>query len=264
MKMHRKSLMNSVAMRHLGIQYIGEEEPAPAGGANNEGGNTGGNTGGGNTTTGTQNNNGQGFDPAKFWDQPAPAAGNGSPPGGSAESGTSGGSGGQQGGNPAEDFTRRLSEVNYGQTFTDSMLKDLGEGKLDSVNQHFGKQLQQATQQSVMFAAELVKKSNDAMMARVQEMLDGKLGSRDNSDALGKEFPSYSQPGMKPVIDGIFNQAMSLTKNDRTKAIEHTRSMLRYMGSTGGSDLGLNNPPDDPHGNVAASKSLVDELLGRS
>lgn len=267
MNMRRFSLMNSTAMRHAGIARIGEEGQQETGGAggNNQSGGTEGNQGGQEKGSGTQNNGGQTFDPNSFWSQPAPAGASGSPTGGSAESANAGGGGGQQGGNSAEEFTKRLSEVNYGQTFNDSLLKDLSEGKLDTVNQHFGKQLQQTTQQSVMFAAELVKKSQEHILSQVQAMMDGKLGSRDNSEALGKEFPSYASPGMKPIIDGIFTQAMSLTKNDRSKAIEHTRSMLRFMGSHGGADLGLNTAPDDPHGNnMTGSKSLVEELLGRS
>jgi hypothetical protein len=125
--------------------------------------------------------------------------------------------------------------------------------------------MQQSTQQAVIFSAELIKKSQEHILNQVQALMDGRLGSRDNSEALGKEFPSYNDRGMKPIIDGIFGQAMRLTEGDRTKAIEHTKSMLRYMGNQGRTDMGINLPPDDPHGaNMNGVKSLVEELLSRN
>lgn len=264
MNMRRKGLMNSTAMRHQGFMSIGEEDGTggtdSGGGSNNQGG---GNQGTGGNTAGTQDNAGQAFDPAKFWEEPAPPKTE-SPSGGSAGSGGGGGQQQQQVVDPAKDFSDRLAGVKFSPAFNDATIKELGEGKVDGINTVIGQQLQQSLQQSVMYSAELIKRSQEHILGKIQEMMDGKLGSRDNTSALSDAFPTYKDPGMKPVIDGIFGQAMKVAGNDRGKALEFTKSMMRYMGSQGGADLGITTPPEDPHGVTQGSKSLLDDLLGRS
>lgn len=136
---------------------------------------------------------------------------------------------------------------------------------MTGINKAISAQLVQATQQSVAMSAQIMKLVSEKIMGDVDARINGAFGNRDNVDSLAKSFPSYNDPGMKPVIDGVFNQAMSLSKGDREAAIKSTREMLRYMGKSGAQDLGISEAPSGSGDSFSSSRAsaLVDELLGR-
>lgn len=250
-----------LANRFGGVMSI-EGEGEGAGTGDNTGGNTGGTTNAG----GTQDNAGETIDPAAFWAEPKPAAAGspGSP--GSADSGAAGG--GQTGDNTSQEFTNRIGKLNFGDTFTPEIAKQVAEGDMTGVNKQIAGQMRQATQEGLVLSAQLMQLHGDHLMTKVAQLIDSRLGTRDNTASLQESFPTYTDAGMKPVIDGMFNQAMKHAGGDRTKAIAMTRDMLKYVGKTGAGDLGITTPPGGPGDDFGASstnsKSLVDELLGRS
>lgn len=233
----------------VGTSSAGTGEQAGAG--NNGGGN--GDTGAANNG-GNQNNSSSSFDPSKFWADP---------------NGGNNSGGGNQGGVNHEEagkaFAAKLAGINYGDAFNGDIMKQMAEGDIKGANDSFRGLLQNATQQSVMLTAELMQKNNDAMLDRVSKLLDDRLGGRDNDAALAENFPMAKDPALKPMVKGIFDQAMKLSKGDRAQAIESTKQMLKYMGTAGAADLGINNPPSSGSDNYtsAAATSLIDELLGR-
>jgi hypothetical protein len=103
-------------------------------------------------------------------------------------------------------------------------------------------------------------------MAMVQEAIQNALGNRDNNQSLIESFPSMRDPAMAPIINGVFQQSLKHSGGDRNKAIAMTRDMLKYMGKTATSDLGIEVPPNSREDSFMtdSSRSLVDELLGRS
>jgi hypothetical protein len=118
-------------------------------------------------------------------------------------------------------------------------------------------------QQSMLLTAKLV----GAVVTRLQKDFDsrinGALGNRDNSEFLKGQFPLAKDPVFAPMVERVWNQALSNAKGDKQKAIQQTRGMLEAFGTQ--TAPGLRDAPADPTAgiNSPASKSLVDELLNR-
>lgn len=228
--------------------------------------NSGGNSGGQNNPAATQDNAGTGFDPATFWNEPKPA-GSGSPSGGSADSNSAGGSQGQQteAQRYGQEFQQRLSGLDFGSAFTPEIASQVAEGKFEGINKAIGDQLKSATQNSVIMAAQLMQKNNESLLSQVRNLIQESLGNRDNNATLAESFPILAKdPALRPMVEGVFNQALKLANGDRIKAVASTQEMLKYMGKTGAGDLGISTPPPNP-GDMSTdnSRSLVEELLGR-
>lgn len=228
------------------------------GGENNQGSNSGGGAG----SDGTQNNGGKAFDASSFWNQPSPEA---SPPPNSGSAGGSESGGGQQQQNEGNAFAERLNNLKFGtEVFTPDAIKAMNDGgdpaAFNTNMQTFGRQ---AVRESVVMAAQLMQRNNSMMEARIEELLDARLGQRDSEGALGQSFPSYKEPGMKPVIDGIFAQAMKLSKGNRTEAIAATKEMLRFTHGAAAKDLGLTTPPGGAGDGLGTQTNWEEELLGR-
>lgn len=230
-----------------------------AGGTGDSGaaGNNGtGNTGAGGTGEQNQNNGGTGFDPATFWNAPK------SEPADPNTVKTP-----SEGEKVGTEFATRLQALTFGDNvFKDEVVKALGEGNYDAANTAIQTQMRNGVQQSVLMSAQLIQKAMDAMRSEFAGMIDGNLGKRDDNAALIEAFPSAKDPALLPSIKGIFDQSMKLAGGDRAKAITSTREMLKYMGKTAGSDLGITTPPgqEGDISNQNAAKALVEELLGRS
>lgn len=268
--MRRMQTLNARNMRRLGQHgqpMKGEQGHTESGGGQSGGSgnpppnNQGGNSGAGGGSGGNQNNSGNGFNAETFWEQPSPAP-SPSPNSGSAGSGESGGGQPQNEGNA---FAERLTNLKFGDSvFTPDAIKAMNEGGDPALfNQNMSKFGQQAVRESVVMAAQLMQRNNQMMESRMVELLDERFGRRDAESDLGKSFPSYEKPGMKPMIDGIFAQAMKLSGGNRAKAIEATKEMLRYTHSAAGEDLGLTTPPGGQGDGLGTQTNWEEELLGR-
>lgn len=238
---------------------------AAGGGGNPTPNNQQGNSGGEGGSGGNQNNSGGGFDPATFWQEPSPEGGQ-PPASGSAGGNQSGG--GQQQQQPQNEgnaFAERLTNLKFGtDVFTPDAIKAMNEGgDPKAFNENMTQFGRQAVRESVVMAAQLMQRNNQMIEARVQELLDQRFGQRDSEGALGTEFPSYNKPGMKPMIDGIFAQAMKLSKGDRTAAISATKEMLKHTTQSFSTDLGLGNPPGGAGDGLGTQTNWEEELLGR-
>lgn len=241
----------------------GGQQPPPQGnsGGNNGGGNSGAEGGSG----GNQNNSGSGFNPETFWQEPSPEGGQ-SPNSGSAGGNQSGG--GQQQQQPQNEgnaFAERLGNLKFGtDVFTPEAIKAMNEGgDPKAFNENMTQFGRQTVKEAVVMTAQLMQRNNQMIEARVQELLDQRFGQRDSEGALGTEFPSYNKPGMKPMIDGIFAQAMKLSGGDRPKAIQATKEMLKHTTQRFSDDLGLTNPPGGAGDGLGTQTNWEEELLGR-
>lgn len=247
---------------HGGGESGGQQQQT---GGNSGGNNSGGNSGGEGGSGGNQNNSGNGFDAASFWQEPSPEGGQ-SPNSGSAGGNQSGG--GQQQQQPQNEgnaFAERLGNLKFGtDVFNPDAIKAMNEGgDTKPFNESMTQFGRQAVRESVVMAAQLMQRNNTMIEARMKEMMDERFGQRDSEAGLGQEFPSYNKPGMKPMIDGIFAQAMRLSKGDRTGAIAMTKEMLKHTTQTMSSDLGLGTPPGGAGDGLGTQTNWEEELLGR-
>lgn len=234
------------------------------GGGDNNGGNGGNNGQSGGNGASPQNNGGGGFDPSSFWNSPPadnPAAPNS---GGSASGNQSGGT--QQNQNEGNAFAQALSGLNFGSgVYTQEAAEAMGNGNADPFNQNMTNFGREVTRQAVIMSAQLMQRHGQQMEERFQRMVEERFGQRDTEFDLGKEIPSYNQPGMKPIVDGIMAQALKLTKGDRKAAIEMSKQMLKFSTKNLGQDFGITTPPNGAGNDFGTGQTTnwEEELLGR-
>lgn len=227
---------------------------------NNQGGNGGGQNGNGESGG---NNGGTPFNADAFWNEPEPD-------GGAANGGTApnnGNQGGGQSGGQQDDgnaFAQRLTGLTFGDNvFTPDAVEAMNNSDPSKFNENMTKFGRSAVKESVVMAAQLMQRNNELLQGQFKQMLDERFGQRDAESDLGKSFPSYNEPGMKPVIDGIFAQAMKLTKGNRAGAVDMTKEMLKHTSTRASKDLGINQAPGGP-GDGQIVTNWEEELLGRS
>ena len=253
---------NRRGRRAASRMMLRDEQGHAGGGTNPE------NPGGaGESSESGQNNAGLGFDETTFWQSPS-SAGSDAPSGGSAADGATGGgsdSGSNEGLEYGRQFAEKLTKLSFAPVFNADIATQIGEGNLDGVNQAISQLGRDSVQQSVLLSTEIMQAYGKHLIGQVEAMIQQSFGSRDNDSALMAEFPQVaSNPAMKPMVEGIFNQAMKHSKNDRAKAIAMTRDMLKFTATGISGELGLNNAPGGSGDRMDSSaKSLVDELLGR-
>lgn len=228
------------------------DEPNPGGADSGGGGNNPpGNTDPATGTSATQDNPGQLPDPNAFWKTPEPSPDSG-----------------DQNSDPGVDLGKTIAEGIQGYTPSDFFTREIGEqlaeGNMEGANQQFQKLSRDIMQQSVIQSAKIMQHLSQQLLGEVESRISQALGGEKDSQALESAFPSMKDPAVRPVINGVFRQAMQHTKGDRQAALDMTRGMLQAMGKAGSADFGIQTParsPDDYMGD--GPSSLVEELLGR-
>lgn len=266
-------------MRIKGIRLTPMEQRAgrlmrapdhPGGDSGAPAGNTGvipDSTGGQNSG---DNNDGQGFDPASFWETP-PSEGSGSPARGSADSGSSGGgsTGEQPSGDPGQEigqrFANQLQNLAFTPVFNNEISQQIADGNLDGVNGAMTQLGRDSVRSAVTMSAQLMQVYGSHIMSQVEALIQDRLGGRDNNAALESAFPQIAtNPAMRPVVSEVFAQAMKHTGGKREAALDMTRTMLKFMGQGVSKELGLSDPAGSPSDNIGSgAMSLVEELLAR-
>lgn len=254
--------------RYTGLPMRGDDRGSiddSSGGSDNGGGNSG-NSGGENGNAGNQGNNGgNSFDANSFWDSPAeetpPASGNGgSAGGGNPPQGT------QQNQNEGNAFATALNGLNFGQgVFTPEAVEAMNNGDVTQFHTNMTNFGREVTRQAVIMAAQLMQRNNEQQTQAFERMMDNRFGQRDTESDLGREIPSYSQPGMKPIVDGIMAQALRLTKGKRPEAIAMTKEMLKTQATLLGKDFNITTPPGGAGNDFGTGQQTnwEEELLGR-
>lgn len=237
--------------------------PAPT--ENNGAGNAGdsGGTGGGG-----ENNAGQGFDYAGFWNEPSAEGGanrdsSGGGNGGQSNQQQPGGNGGNQ--SYGERLNAEIGGMRFDEVFTRDVADQIADGNLEGANAGIQALGQQVLRQSVIMNAKLMQTFGNNIMEMMRGEIQAALGNRDNNESLLEAFPSAKDPAIRPMINGVFQQAMKHSGGDRSKAIALTRDMLKFMGNKAAGDFGLETPPGGREDFLGDGPSaLVEELLGRS
>lgn len=228
----------------------------PAGGGDNQQGNQQQNPG---NTGGSADNTGQQFDATSFWADPQSS-------GDSNNQNQQGQGGGNDdsSGNLGTTLVERLQATQFGALFDDAISQEIADGKLDGINNRFNDMGRQMIRQSLMLNAEILRAYAPTIMSQVEQLLDSRLGSRDDQETLVKEFPAASDPKVAPVIRQVFDQSMKHAKGDRKAAVQMTKEMLKIMGQTASADFGFESPPNSRgDSNSDATASLLRDLLER-
>lgn len=245
-----------------------------------ENGNQGGNNGGGNSGGadsqggGDQNNGGQQFDPTSFWTSP-PSDGNGAPGNGNpSESNQSGGgtNGNQnqqqqnQQPTPVQQLGTELNQMISGFTipapvFTAEVGEQIANGDFSGVNDAIQASIQASMGANLRVVAKLLNGFKTHLEENFQQQIDRINTGRDNNSHLESIFPELvSNPGIRPQVEGVFNQSLLHTKGDRKAAGEMARNMLKFMGTE--LNRSLNDSGNSHSDNSAGSQSLIESLIG--
>ncbi len=243
-----------------------------------ENGNQGGNNGGGNSGGsdsqggGDQNNGGQQFDPTSFWSSP-PSDGNGAPGNGNpSESNQSGGgtngNQNQQNQHPTQvqQLGVELNQMISGFTipapvFTAEVGEQIANGDFSGVNDAIQASIQASMGANLKVVAKLLNGFKNHLEENFQQQIDRINTGRDNTSHLESIFPELvSNPGIRPQVEGVFNQSLLHTKGDRKAAGEMARNMLKFMGTE--LNRSLNDSGNSHSDNSAGSQSLIESLIG--
>jgi hypothetical protein len=153
--------------------------------------------------------------------------------------------------------------------FTQDALQKMTDGDLSPLNEGINKAVQMSMTQMLGITATLMQKFEQNLQSRFDSMVENRLEtsrtSQQDEQMLSKEFKAFSDPAVRPMIHGVFRQALQHSAGDRQKALKLTRGMLQTMGTVAKDDMGLSSlrNPDDQLDEGPAR--LVQELLqGRS
>jgi hypothetical protein len=197
-----------------------------------------------------QNNDGLGFEPASFWNNPEPADG-----------GT-----GESQGPTDEEFGQTLMQSITNFTpptiFDAETASQIAEGNLEGVNQRMQQFGQTMMRQAMIMTAQILQRFEGQVDGRIKGSITENSTRQSDESMLAEQFPSFAKKEVRPVIQGVFQQSLKHSKGDRTKALEMTRGMLKSMGQLGAGDFGLSTPPSNPDDFTSnGPSSLVQELL---
>lgn len=226
----------------------------------------------GNSDLGTSggsdsNNAGNEFDPASFWNGPAPA--DGAAP--SRES--AGNSGGESGTKPgtqeggfAQQLTERLNGLTFGDPiFNQEVAEQINEGNYDGVQQRFNAMGQQIVREALAMQVQILRPFAEQLMEQVRNETKQTFDTRDNSESLVKLFPAAKNPVMEKTIRPIYEQALKNSGGNREKAVNQTKEMLRFMAGEAAADLNFELAPrgSGDRGGPTPNFNWLDELTGR-
>lgn len=263
------------AERRAGRFMRAPDHPADAGNVTQPGGGNNGAQGGEGNSGGTgsgdsgANNTGDNFDPAAFWNGPAPAEG-AAPSGESAgnnggESGTGNGNGNNQG-QFAQQLTERLNGLTFGDPiFNSEVAEQINEGNYDGVQQRFNAMGQQIVREALAMQVQILRPFAEQLLEQVRNETNQTFNSRDNQESLVTLFPAAKNPVMAKTIQPIYDQALKNAKGDRAKAVAQTKEMLRFMAGESAQDLNIEIAPrgQGDRGGPTPNFNWLDELTGR-
>lgn len=233
----------------------------------NNGGQGEGNSGSGASGASESNNTSKGFDPASFWDGPAPAKD--AAPSGESAGGKGGESGNQGQGNQgefAQQLTSRLSSLTFGDPiFNAEVAEQINEGNYDGVQKRFEAMGQQIVRESLAMQVQVLRPFAEQLMEQMRNESKQTFDSRDNKDSLETHFPAAKDPVMAKTIQPIYDQALKNLKGDRVAAVAQTKEMLRFMAGASAKDLNFELAPrgQGDRGGPTPNFNWLDELTGR-
>ncbi len=216
--------------------------PVPEGAGNNQPANNDPNPQGNQPA----NNTGQEFDPASFWEDPSPDETKAPSNGVSAAKESAGD------GSPNQDqglggaIQEQVKNFQAPEIMTKDAIAKIGEGDYSEFNQNMNKAMQGVMEQTIGMNVKIIQAVASQLMQHVETKIQSSFTSKDNYTALRDAIPSAKSPAVAPMVESIYDRALTMTKGDPTKAIAMTKQMLRAMAEGTGKDLDLNVAPSSP------------------
>lgn len=216
--------------------------PADGGGGNNTDANSNTNT----QSNQEGNNTGQEFKPESFWDDPAPSEPSVPAKGDSAADDSKGvGSPSDNGLGTA--IQEQISKFQAPEVMTKEAIEAIGEnGDYSKFNENMSKAMQGALEQSIGMSVKVVQAVAGELIKMMDTKIQSSLTTKDNYSQLKEAIPSAKDPAVAPMIESIYERALTLTKGDPTKAVTMTKQMLRAMAEGTSKDIDLNVAPVSP------------------
>lgn len=269
--MNKFRFQMTAAERRKGHFMRAPDHPGGAGDLSQPGGgNNGGQGGDGNSGAPASgdsgpNNTGNQFDPASFWDGPAPAEG-AAPPGESA--GGNGGESGNEGNQDgfAQQLAAQLDGLSFGEPiFNDAIAEQINQGNFTGIQGRFDAMGQQIVRQALAMQVQVLRPFAESLMEQVRQETQQTFQSRDHQESLVTLFPAAKNPVMAKTIQPIYAQALKNASGDSKKAVAQTKEMLRFMAGESAQDLNLDVAPrgQGDRGGPTPSFNWLDELTGR-
>lgn len=261
MRKNRKQLYLTQTIL-AGRRFKNPDEPGGAiGGENNQGENSGGD----GTPGGDSNNSGSGFDPEGFWGSQEDGSQNSESAGGDGSQNQ--GTGSQNGGNLQEVLANRLGEMQFGDpVFTAEIAEQINQGDFTGVQERLVEMQRNSVRQSLGMMVSILKPFAEQLTEEMRSELKGTFNNRDNAESLEKLFPAAKNPKVRPMIQGIYDQALKNTKNNREEAVKQTKEMLKFAAGVTADDLDITVAPrgsDDSGRPAPKSYNWLDDLTGR-
>lgn len=239
----------------------------PAGGGNNGGDQGAGNSGDSGSNASDSNNTGDSFDPAAFWNGPAPDANAASS--GESASGSDGESG-TQGGDSRSEFATQLQQRLDGLTFGDPIFNEeiagqINEGNYQGVQERFTNMGRAITRETLGMVVQILRPFAEQLTEQMRNEVGQTFNQRDNNESLVTLFPAAKNPAMERTIRPIYEQALKNHKGNREAAVASTKEMLRFMAGESAADLNIDVAPrgQGDRGGPSPSYNWLDELTGR-
>ncbi len=262
-----KFRMSPIERRMGRLMRAPDGHPGGDSGASGDNGQGGGsNSDSGANGDSGQNNTGDQFDPASFWNGPAPADG-------SAPSGESAGNDGGESGNPggggnelATQLTQQLTNMSFGDpVFNAEIAEQINGGDFTGVQDRLNAMGQSIVRQALSMQVQILKPFAEQILGRVREETNETFTNRDNKESLVTLFPAAKNPVMAKTIQPIYDQALKNAKGNREAAVAQTKEMLRFMAGEAAGDLSLDVAPrgQGDRGTPPPITNWLDELTGR-
>lgn len=174
--------------------------------------------------------------PPNFWDDPVEEAPTGQQPVGNPNPAQ--GSSPQK--TPQQQVDDYFASLDWGPEIKAEDLQ--GDEGLGNLNKTMQAKNQQAMRNMMGFFGESMKAFEQRMGKMIAEKLEGSFFERDSNAALESRIPDMANPNLRPVLQGVYSQALKHHKGDKSKAVEMTQAFLKEF--RGGDDL--STPPGQP------------------
>lgn len=249
MRTSRRNLLATASGRTHGYMRImkapeGDQGGGGGGGANEGGGgnNGGENQGGGQNGGQSQNNGGQDFKPTSFWEDPAEEA-----PKSQNQRGNQQQQNGNQNQNQGDDLGTAIANKVKGFTAPPVMTKEAMEGVAAGDYSKFEEGINTAIrgsmQETIGTLVGLMSKFGDHIEEKFGKLIESSHTNRDNRSFLREQIPASKNEAVQPIIDSLYDRALSLTKGDKAAAVTMTKGMMKAMAEQSAPDLNLRVAP---------------------
>lgn len=198
----------------------------------------------------SQDNNGQAFDGAAFWNGPEDEGSTSSNTNSPAEdSTTSGQPGNQSPQNPVDALNKKIEQMDFGVSdFTEAEVNQINQGDNSPLTDRIKNVGQEAVRQTIMTMAPMMQQMQTGIMEAVQSEISKSFKTDKAEQVLQRDIldsvPAENRASVKPVAEAVFAQALKNSKGDTAAASQQTKVVIGDMvkGLAGSLDLTVAAP----------------------